>query len=349
MGREMTLEINKESVKKVLVVVGVILIIIVTSVLSYNQIEMSRRQKSIETEVVNQKELSDNITRSMNEYATKTDIEKFAKENNIELKTIQNDMKKLSANITSVNVVSVKSDNVKKEGQGSTGTGPKNPNVKDSLPTSICDGKIVPCENADPYGYLTLRQDYSLYESFGNVKIPVGQVGFSAWNAKPWNEEIYAREYKVSTVVGTDEEQRQYYYNKFTVTVAGKSYDIKIDKATTKQEYPFPHFSWWNPRLFLTTGGALNITQLEGSVNIGMTLGIMSYGQYKYNPMFSILQIGVGYETGSKSPAVILNPFNYNLGVLLPKGLVNSVYVGPSGQVDMLGNIFLGGNLSVGL
>lgn len=74
----------------------------------------------------------------------------------------------------------------------------------------------------------------------------------------------------------------------------------------------------------------------------------MSYGQFKTNPAISVLQVGVGYETSTARPVAILNPVNFNIGGILPKGLANNTYLGPSLQINTAGNIITGANLSIG-
>jgi len=331
---------------KILVWLDIIFVIALISFVIYNGIENSNRQKAIETQITKQKDLIDGITRSMNEYATKKDIEQFIKDSGLNLKAIQDDLNKLNAQITAVNSITVTSNGYQNTNVPSTNVGPNNPNIK--IPTVNCNGTQIPCPNIDLFGYMRTRQNISLYESFDTLKIPIGEVGFSSWQDKPWNINILPREYNVTSVVGIDENQRQYFYNKFTIKIDNKNYDVKITNAVTKQEYPEAKFDWWNPRLFLTTGASVNFSKIEGSVNVGSTLGIISYGKFKDSPVFSILQVGAAYQSVTKNVSVIINPFNYNISDILPKGLINNTYIGPSTQINITGNVFLGGNLSVG-
>jgi len=333
---------------KILIILVVTVAVCAVSLIIYKQFEMSERQKAIETEVVKQKELSDNITRSLNEYATKKDIEVFAKNNGVDINVIRNDMDKLHAEIKAINVITVTSGGVKKDNVPSTGTGPINPNPQ--TPTVDCNGKQIPCPNADPNGYLTARRDLTLSEQFGSFAVPIGTVGFSAWKKEPWFVNILPRQYKVATITGIDENQREYVYNKFSIIVDGRSYDLRIDKTETKQEYPSASFQFWNPRLFLTSGGGINLntSSIQGTFNTGITLGMMSYGQYKPNPNISILQLGLGYEVVSKRFVMIINPINFNMSKLFSSGLIRNTYLGPSIQVDYTGNFMVGSNLSMG-
>jgi len=319
---------------KILVAIGAIALFGTLAFVIYNQIQLKHQQDAIQTQLVEQKQLVDGIMRSQSQYATKEDIDKFAKDNNVNLSAIKDDLAKLNAQVTSINVVIASS-------HGQHGThipttpGPVNPNPVDP-------------KNPDPYGYMKAQQNLSLNEDFGSVKVPFGTVGFSAWQEKPWSINIPQRDYNVATVVGTDENQRQYFYNKFSMTTGGKTYDIPIKSATTKQEYPSPKWSWWNPRLLMGLDGGVNITNVKGEFTPSVSVGIMSYGQYKTTPDFSILEVGVGYGTVNKTAQVVVTPVAYNIGKNLFSPLMNNTYIGPSLQIGTDGSIGAGAGVRVG-
>lgn len=333
---------------KILIWVGAILVIGILGFIVFKQIEISNKQAAIETQMVQQKQLIDNITRSQSEYATKGDIDKFIKDNGVNLKAVQEDLDKLHAQVDAVNAIIVVSNGQHGTGIPSTGTGGTNPNPTGTVD---CNGKQVECP--DPYGYQKKEQVLALTENFDQTKVPIGQVGFSAWQQSPWSIDIPSREYHVVNVLGKDENERDYVYNKFSVKVNDKMYDLKIASAETKQEYPSAKFSWWNPRLFLTTGGGINISKFDpinGTFNAGGTIGIMSYGKSKANPDISVLQVGAGYQSNKNEFGVIVNPVNFNIGRVLPTGgLINNIYFGPSVQITPSGSVYTGANMSVGL
>lgn len=322
---------------KILIFVGAALLFGLLGFTVYKLNDMSNRLSVSEALNVEQKTLIDGLVRSQNQYATKEDINTFIKDNGVNLKAIQADLDELHAEISSVNVVLTGSKGQVGSSIPSTGTGNSDPSHIDP-------------KNPDPFGHVSTQQTLALNEDFGGLSVPIGSVGFSAWQKDPWNIDILHREYKMVNVIGVDENQRNYVYNKFTIKAADKEYTIPITKSETKQELPSAKFSFWNPRLFLTAGGAASLTQvpLQGSANAGVTLGIMSYGQFKTTPDISLLQVGVVYETGSQKPAAIINPVNFNVGAVLPKGLANNTYLGPSLQVDLTGNVLVGGNVSIG-
>lgn len=303
----------------------------------YKQIEISQKQELIESQIVEQKQLVDGIMRSQSSWATKEDVESFVKSNNVNLEAIKEDLDKLNAKITAVNVILASS----KPQHGThipTTPGPNtNPNPVDP-------------KNPDPYGYLNQQQVLELEEDFSSIKVPIGTVGFSAWQKEPWNIDIDGREYKVTTVQGLDKDGKTLFYNKVTVKVKDKEYDIPITTAITKQVIPEAEWSWWNPKVFLTAGGSINVTELpvNGTFNAGLTFGFMSYGKFNATPDISILQAGVGYSSNDSEFAVIINPVAFNIGNAADTDILKNTYIGPSVQITHTGEVFTGANISVG-
>ena len=202
---------------KILIILGSILIFGLLGFIIYNQKESAQRQLAIEAQIVQQKELVDKIVRSQSEYTSKKDLEEFIKNNGVSLTAVKKDLDKLNAQVEAMNIIIVASNSQRITNLSSSSTGPENP---DPPVVSICkDG--TPCPNADPFGYLRLQQNRTLSEDFGELKLPIGSVGFSAWKDKPWSIDIKGREYKVSSVIGVDPNQRTYVYNKVSVTIDG--------------------------------------------------------------------------------------------------------------------------------
>lgn len=328
---------------KILICIGCVLTFGVLGFIVYKQNEISQRQLSIETQVVAQKQLFDSIVRSQNTLATKDDFDKFAKDNNVNLKSIQDDLDKLHAEMIALNVSVSDSYAQHQSDLPSTFTGPSN--TRPATPTVCKDGTV--CPSQDQFGFMSKQQDFAINEDFGSLKVPFGSIGFSAWQQNPWNIDIKPREYSSSTVVGTDENQRTYFYNKFSVNVDGKNYDIPVKSATTKQAYPDPKMSWLNPRLYLGIDTQLGLNPLVAEATPSLNVQFASYGQYKNQPNISILQLGVGYGLINKRPQLLLTPFSYNVGKSIP--LMNNFYVGPSLSVATDGNVYVGAGIRVGL
>jgi hypothetical protein len=100
----------------------------------------------------------------------------------------------------------------------------------------------------------------------------------------------------------------------------------------------------------LSMNGGINLSSapIKGEATPSMGLQIMSYGSTKQSPSISVLGVGVGYEIVAQRPAVVLNPVSFNIGKVLPTGLVDNTYIGPSVQVDTKGSVGVGVGLSVG-
>lgn len=328
---------------KFLIAIGAILTIGALCLIIYNQEQHKAQLTAIQAQVVQQQQLVDGIMRSQSQYATSADLAKFASDNEINLKAIQDNLKTLSSSLAAINVIQADSSAQTTTHQASSGTGPANPTP--STPVACVNGT---CPNQDPNGFMKAERLLTLNEDFGTLKVPFGTVGFSAWQPAPWNTSILAREYNVATVVGTDVNERQTFYNKFTVDVGGKTYDIPIKKATTEQQVPTATWSWWNPRLLMGLDGGVNINHVTGEFTPSVNLGIMSYGQYKTTPDFSILEVGFGFGTVNKTGEVVVTPVAYNIGKKLFSPVMNNTYIGPSLQIGTDGSFGVGAGLRVG-
>lgn len=333
---------------KILIAVASLLVFGALVFIIYTQHQLHTQQTQIQTQMVAQQQLIDGIVRSQSQYASKADIDAFAKQSDINLKAIQDNLDKLGAQVASINVISTNSDAQNGTNLPSTGTGPVNPNP--TTPTTITcpPGGSVTCPNIDPFGYQKAQQNLALNEDFGTLKVPFGTVGFSAWQQNPWDVHVAPRDYTVDTVVGTDENERQYFYNKFSVTTNGQTYEIPIKTATTKQQVPTAKFSWWNPRLLLGVDGGIGLNPVRGEFTPNVSVGIMSYGQYKTTPDLSVLEVGVGYGTISQRPQLVVTPVAYNIGKNVFSPLMNNTYIGPSLTVGTDGNVGVNLGLKVG-
>jgi len=327
---------------KILIIVGVVLTIGILGFIIYKQKEISDRQIAIQTQVAKQAQLADNITRSQNEYSTSKNLDQFIKDNNLNFDAIKNDLNKLHAEVNAANTVSIHSNGYTASNLNSTSTGIKNPE-----PTKLnCDGKEINC-NPDPHGYYVIQQKLSLSEPFNNIQIPIGLVGFSAWQDKPWEVDIKPREYKVVNVIGTDENQRTYFYNKFMVKTDGKTYEVKIDNAQTEEVYPSAKLSFWNPRLYLGAAGGFNIGSTRGEANANLQFSFLSYGRYRGQSDWVFLSFGPSYQLDAKKLALIVTPFSYNINSIFP--LFKNVYLGPSFTLDLNSNFAAMLGVTVGL
>jgi len=326
--------------------VFILICVIILSIFLFLMFKLHKQSEMIDninSKIVLQKDLMDNIVRSQSEFATSKNIEDFAKQNEINLSIIKDDLNKLNANLKSINTVTVKSIGTDIKNVESTGVGEQNPNsISNTL--ECIDNK---CQNPDKYGYLNTEQKLNLVEPFSNNVVPLGEVSFSAWKDAPWGLRLYPREYFVTTVVGEDENKQNYIYNKFTVKVNDKDYEIKIDNARTLTQYPEAKFHWLNPRLYLGVDGGLDLKSINTQFGPNLGINFMSYGQYLIQPDFTILGLGIGYDSAQGQSILLINPFSYNIGNHIP--LINNTYLGPSLTLDKSGGIGIVLNLTVGL
>lgn len=319
-------------------IVGAVLLIIAVLVfivkIQYDTIE---RLKSVETSVVESKDIGNGIVRAQSSYVTRADLERILREQNISLNDIKKDLSKLGADVRAVQNVTVVTP-------GYHGT---------NIPTTT----IVPNPNpptdpnqplTDKYNYLSNQQWLNLTEPFdGNTTVPFGRAGFSAWEQNPWSVEVLPRRYGSTTVLGEDENGRHYAYSRFQIEVDGKTYTVPVTESKIVEEYPSAKFSF-NPRVYLgIDAGAIANPPASAELTPNVGLSFFSYGRTKVSPDFSFLTLGVGYATQRQTPVVILAPINYNIGKPIP--LIDNLHVGPSVSVDVSGNVGLYLGLRVGL
>lgn len=332
---------------KILIALGSAMILLMFGYMIYNQEKIKTQQTALQSSIVSQQTLVDGIVRSQSQYATAADLAKFASDNDINMKAIQANMKTLNDQLASINVITADSTGQNTTNVATTSIGAANP--KPTAPVVVaCTGGTATCPNQDPFGYQAKQQNLALNEDFGTLQVPFGTVGFSSWRNDPWDVQVAPREYNVDTVVGVDENQRQTFYNKFTVKVNNTSYDIPIKTATTKQVTPQATFSWWNPRLLIGMDGAITANTVKGAFIPSINLGIASYGQFKTTPTLSILEVGVGVDVVAKTPELVITPVAYNFGDKFFSPLMNNTYLAPSVSIGTTGNIAIGAGLRVG-
>lgn len=332
---------------KILIGVGASIILLLAGYMIYNQEKIKTQQSLIQSSIVAQQTLVDGIVRSQSQYATAADVAKFAADNSLNLQAIQDNLNKLNSQIASVTVSTTNSTGQNISNVPTTNTGPNNPTPPPAIVVS-CSGGHATCPSTDVFGYEQAQQNLALNEDFATVKVPIGAVGFSAWQKAPWDVQIAPREYDVDTVVGVDENERQTIYNKFVVKVDSKSYEIPIKTATTKQELPAAKFSFWNPRLLVGMNVGVNTAHVKGEFTPSINLGIMSYGQFKTTPTLSILEVGVGVGVVNKTPELVITPVAWNFGKQFFSPLMNNTYLAPSIGINTDGSFTIGAGLRVG-
>ena len=304
----------------------------------YEKVNNAKQLQAMSDQMTSQKQLVDNITRSMSTYATKQDMEQFAKDSNVNLDAIKKDLSNLNSSLIAMNTSKVTSVGQTGNNISSTSTTPN------TNPSTVAGN--------DPYGYQKNIQNLHLNEEFADkTQVPIGDVSFDASKPAPWGINIQPREYQSTTTLGVDENEHYTAYNNFSINVAGKNYPLTITNSKLVQQFPDAKF-YFNPRLFITAGGGVDIGHLpavDGSFNVGGTIQVFSYGKSKKNPDISILQVGAGYQSNKNEFTAMINPVSFNIGSVVPTGgLINNTFIGPSVQITPSGSVYVGGNISIG-
>lgn len=327
---------------KVGAVIGVLVLLTCVVLIMKWQHDLIARQDAFEKSIVEMKQLGDGIVRAQSQYVSKKDLEDFAK--GIDLKKIQADLDKLHAEIQGVSIMVASTPGFNGRGLPSSGTIHNPGSIGDNSGVITCpNGGTVTCPNSDKYGYLNYAQVFNLNEPLNNSEhVPFGSVTFNAWQEKPWDVLIYPRNYKISTVLGQDEDGRHYVYNKFSIESNGETHVIPIQQAKFEELLPSSSFKF-SPRLYVGGDIGSYITptpQAELSPNLQVSL--FSYGKTKIDPDWTFVGIGVGYESQAHRPNVMLTPFTYNVAHHLP--LVTNIQVGHSISMDTAGSfaVYLG-------
>lgn len=315
---------------------GVVLLFAALLFVIWYQQKLLNKQAALETQIVEMKRLQDGVVRAQASYVSKDDLKRFAKDNNVNLKPIQDDLKKLNAEIQGINQVVLVTPGYSGTNLPSTSTTPR----VDKEP-----GSVVP--NNDRFGYLKNTQELKLEEPFGNgVTVPWGKASFSAWKEKPWGLSVSPREYSAFTVLSTDDNGRHFVHNKLIIKSEGKDYTLPITSSKFIEKYPEASFRF-DPSLYLGIDVGATFKPVRAELTPNLQLFLFSYGQTKTNPDWVFLGLGAGYETQSNNLGLVLSPVDYNLGKVLP--LVDNFYIGPTLSVDTTGNVGLLGGVRVGL
>ena len=332
---------------KIILIVIAILIFSSVGFVVYKSYAISQQQNAINKSMVAMQQLQNDIIRSQSNFASKDDLNAFAKQNDINLSTIEKDLDGLGATITGINQITVNSNGSNETNVISTSSTPNN--NKEPAPTVECNGQTINCPTTDPNGYYSNIQSLQLNEPFANTNVPIGSVSFDASNKAPWSYDVYPRTYDVSNVIGTDNEGRHYVESQFSITANGKTNKITINNAKFVEQYPAPTFSWWNPKVFIGVSAGIEFSSLPigGTFTPTLSVAPFSYGKTKISPDWVFLNVGAGYDVVSKKMNFEIVPAQYNLGGVVP--FIKNTYVGPELGVNISGQVSVGAGVRVGL
>lgn len=331
---------------KAYLIIGIVLLFAALVWLIWHQQNIIDRQRRIEQSTIEMRQLQDGIVRNKARYVTGQQLKDFAKQTDVNLKQIQKDAKKLGADVQSISEAkTVTPGFIKTLIQSSSSTPRTDPPEK--IETKCPDGTSVTCPNPDKFGYLGKTEKLALKEPFADgTKVPWGEVGFSAWQQKPWQLKVYPRKYSAVTVMAQDEDGRHFAYSKFSIESEGEKHSIPIE-AELVEKIPEPEFRF-NPRLYLSIGvGTYFNPRPDWEITPNLQVFLFSHGHTKITPKWIFLGVGAGYGTQMNKLNFILSPVSYNIGKHIP--LVDNIYIGPSVGLDTSGSFSILGGLRVGL
>lgn len=284
-------------------------ILSVGGILWYFNRQNSNLKESIESQQIKFKQLEEQITRSSTNTITKDEIENLLKSYNVNYSIIQNDLQTLHAEIKAINV------------SKSNSIGQNNINVPSTYIEQVPITNPIPTHDSfalDINHWYGRRASYVLEENFGKIKIPFGITSFEAAQdpKQAWDVKIYPREYQSITITSEKEDRTIVTHNSFQIKVDGKQYLIPINDSITQQVALTPTFKF-NPMFFI--GLNMGLTNKLNYDVVGETsISLLSYGKYRVNPEFSLLQFGFGYSPITKSTNIIFTPVAYNLNEIVP-------------------------------
>lgn len=317
---------------KLIIYSGIVLILVALILIIKWQRDIIAKQTYIEGSLVTLKKLPDSVTRSESSYVSKDDLKTFAKDLDLKLGPIQNDLNKLGADVKTIGYIRVETKGKQENNIPSNKTEPK--------------PATDPVDQNSANEYLKNTQVLKLNEPFSNNSVPFGDVKFSAWRTNPWDLNVYPRNYTVVNVLGEDENGRHYVYNKFSIDVNGKSYNLDIANAKMVEEYPPSSFRF-SPKLTMGIDAGVYLTNPRFEFAPNLELFLFSKGRTKVLPTWMFAGVGVNYQMHDKSVGLVLSPVDYNMGDVLP--VITNLYLGPSLSFDMKGNFALLGGLHVTL
>ena len=156
--------------------------------------QVSTMQTTINSSLVAQKTLLDNITLSSSQYVSKSDLDAFAAQEGANLSVIQQSLNTLNAQIVAINAAQTTSTGQSQTNAPSSSQTP-NPTPPPTTTTVACNGSTATCPGpVDTYKYTQNIQTLALNEDFANnVQVPTASISFNAASQTPWNYTVYPR------------------------------------------------------------------------------------------------------------------------------------------------------------
>jgi len=298
-------------------------------------------------EVVQFKKLTEDLVRSSTKWATKQDLENDLKTlmTKEDLATLQADLDKLGSKLTAVGktVGEVKRKVALLEASDREGT--------ETTPPAVCR------ETGDPIDVHGYTKKVQIKELKDSNAAPIAKAEFDASKEKPWNYEVYGREYRLTTVVGEKDSGQLTFHHQLKYAVPSqdpeKQYPVSIISSDYSQVPLSSKWFWLNPRIdanFIVGGMVYKFATGPGRpdniLSMGADVGISlsSYGETKVDSWFRLFRFGLGYNVERQAGSFSFAPFAFNVGKPLP--LLTNLYLTPQVAIDTGGGITV--NLGIG-
>lgn len=299
----------------------------------------------LRNQVVEFQKLTNSLVRSSVKWATKDDLNNAMKNSlsKEDLQSVKDDLEKLGARLSAVGSTIGSIQRKVAELEASDKEGPENSVI------TCSDGKIV-----DTYGYTKHPQIKELQDI---NKASLASVQFDASKEKPWNYEVFKRDYNLTTIVGKKDDGQYTFYHTLNYSVPDKDKDKKYTIQLTSSEYlqtPLKNTMYWlNLILDLNVFAGGKVWEFnkgdgrpDNILSAGFDVGISfsSFGETRADSVFRLWRLGMGWNIEREAFHFSFAPFTFNVGKYLP--LFTNLYLTPQVAIDSAGGMTV--NLGVG-
>lgn len=319
---------------------GILLIIlsIPAGILFYQNHKLQEELSTyVGQEDLNYKRLTDSLQRAETTLAKNTEeLDLFAQQNEIDLKTVREDLQSLGGHLEAVASSGAKTTTIIKNYIKSDNVTPS------EIEVPICkeDGRPI-----DINGYTKTTEQTYITDSNG---MRIADVSFSAAQKNPWGSKVYGIRYKILNTVGRDKNNRIILSTELQAenpeAQPGKIFRIEGTESRVLQAPPNPaSWDWWDPSLYLLAQLSLIVYQeVDFSASLAIGFSIFSYGEN-----WRFLGVSAGYDAFQNAFRASFIPFLYNVGGPLPffSDLYIGAEVGLSHELDISVGLTIGTRL----
>lgn len=319
---------------KIIIGASVIVAIIIFAYIIKIQNDIANRQRNIETQTIEFKQLGDGIARLESRMVSDSaSLEQKLKDLGIDYKKIQKDLDQNNAKIDAISVVVAKTPGYVQVNVPSDSSRP-NP---DPVDPNVCK---------NPHGYCDEIKRKDLFEQGQSSQIPIGFVEFDATKDQPWGVNIFPRKYYSILSMGKDSQGAVFAHSQFMIEDQnGIKHKIAVDERSFFEQVDKTYrFHWWNPRIMgeysfgaRTDGNLISMLGVKGYIS--------AYTANYSRPTWTFIGLGAGYDMSNKKIAANFSPVAYN--VFHTNDLIQNLYVAPT--VSMFSDLGIGFSATVAL